>query len=342
MGNRPLAILNMADTPQIETTAYMLEYGGYEVKILDPALAAELRRIGCDTVIEHKSMLDVGYDKLNMPIQKASVKEMDECSLFCEIKCRNVPHIRKRWPRLQNKICWWRVNGARPEICPKGGDEINIDYPVVGANLWYGTEEYNKAGRNYTFWPPYPRAADYDPKRREGRTTFDSSFCLCHGINGWGFYGILARCIAMGVDVYGVNAPKGILSHFKVPDLVANGLCMTHIKSVDCPGWALYESMLGGCPVIVANLLINRMYAKDLFIPGETCMSFGPPGDETGRGDMKFDECVQDIANALDYLKVIENNRRIGFAGRAKLLEVMWNEERDGASWKAWLAKEFA
>lgn len=337
-----LAIVQMADTPQISSTAMMLNYAGYEVRMCGTQLRNELQAAGCDTVIAYKSMLDIGYDPLKMPIQEASVADMDRCDLFCEIKCRNVPKIIKRWPRLKNRICWWRVNGARPEICEKGGDEINIDYPVVGANLWYGTEEYNRDKRNYVFWPPFPRAADYDPAKREGRTTFDAPFCLCHGINGWGFYGILARCINMGVDVYGVNAPKGILPHSKVPALISNALCMVHIKSVDCPGWAIYESMLSGCPIIVANLLINRMCGQELFIHGETCMAFGPPGDETGRGDMKFDECVADIAYAIDHLKHPVINKQIGMNGRNQLLKLMWDEQRDGESFKKWLSEQFA
>lgn len=347
---KKLAIVQMADTPQIESTAVMLNHAGYEVRVCGPALRDELNRIGMDTVLAVKSMIDCGYDALDPSIREATIADMDKADLFCEIKCRNVPKLWDRWPRLSGKTVWWRVNGARPEHVIKSdgkggmedcGDEINPPCPVITADLWYGVPNYNKKNQNYVFWPPYPRSADYDPSKRVGRITFDNPFCLCHGINGWGFYAILARCAALGVDVYGVNAPKGILPHSEVPALVANGLAMVHIKSVDCPGWAIYESMLGGCPIVVARLLINRMKGQELFVEGETCLAFGVPGDETGRGPMEFDQCVMEIAAAVDRLKDPAENSRIGLAGRKKLLNLMWSVERDGPGFVSYMKRVF-
>ena len=345
-----LAILQMADTPQIESSAVMLRHAGYEVKVCGTQLRNAIQKTGCDTVLAVQSMLDAGYDALDPTIKEASLDDMERCDLFCEIKVRNVEKIWSRWPRLRGKTAWWRVNGARPEhvIKPDGkgnmedcGNEMDPPCPVISANLWYGTEEYNKQGRNYVFWPPYPRAAEYDPSRRKDLIRMDNPFCLCHGINGWGFYAILARCAALGVNVYGVNAPMGVIHHSKVPNLVPNGLAMVHIKSVDCPGWAIYESMLGGCPIVVARLLINRMRGQELFKEGSTCLAFGMPGDETGRGPMEFDQCVLEIATAIDKLKDPDYNRKIGFAGRERLLKLIWSVDRDGPGFKAYMERVF-
>lgn len=343
-----LAILQMADTPQIESSAVMLRTAGYEVKVCSDDVRTALVRAGCDTVLGVKQMISCGYDELDPSVKEATLSEMDTCDLFVEIKVRNVHKIWKRWPRLECKTVWWRVNGARPEhvIKPDGkggmedcGNEMDPPCPVISADLWYGIPEYNQHNRNYVFWPPYPRQADYDPSRRDGRTTYDSPFCLCHGIYGWGFKHVIPACIERGVRIFGVNAPEGILHHSKVADLTASGLCMVHIKGVDCPGWALYEAMLSGCPVVLPRLCIERMRGHELFEDGITCLAFGLPGDEHGRGDIDFDLCMREIDDHTVRLRDPSENRRIGLAGRERLLGLMWSVERNGDDFKSYMER---
>lgn len=350
--SKKIAICNMADTPQVESTAVMLNHAGYEVRVCGSALRDELRHIGMDTVIAVKSMTDCGYDSLDPSIREASVGDMERCDLFCEIKCRNVQKLWNRWPRLEGKTCWWRVNGARPEhvIKPDGkggmedcGDEVNPLCPVISADLWYGLPEYNKNGQNYVFWPPYPRMGDYGhaPHRRRGLTSYGPPFCLCHGIYGWGFKHVIPACIERGVRIYGVNAPCGILHHSKVEGLTTSGVAMVHIKGIDCPGWALYEALLSACPVVCPRLMIERMRGHDLFVDGETCLAFGLPGDEHGRGDIDFDLCMREIDAALITLKDPAENQRVGEAGRDKLLDIMWRTDRDGPGFVSYMERVF-
>lgn len=338
-----LAILQMADTQEIETTTAILRAAGYETRICGDRLLKRLQSIGCDTLIPHKAMLSCGYPELLWDIPYADVGDLDTCDLFVGIKYRNLQKIWEHYPRLRNRSIWKRVNGARPENAPGGGEEVDVDCPVVTANLWYGTEQYNASGRNYVHWPPYPRQGNYDPRLRNDLDAqqYGAPYCLCHRIEGWGFKAILDECIDMGVQIYGNGSPAGLLHHDNVPNLVSRALCLVHLKSVDCPGWALYEAMLGGCPVICANLLIERMRGWDLFEPGVTCLAFGPPGDETGRGDMEFDRCVQEIRTYIDMLKDPEVNRRIGLAGRARLLEVMWDARHDGEEFRQHMERQF-
>lgn len=381
-----LAILQMGDTPQIESTAVMLRHAGYEVKVCGKRLRNELQRVGCDTIISVSQMIGMGYDELENGIEEASLHDMDVCDLFIEIKIRNVDKITARWPRLKGRIAYWRVNGSQPEICPKGGDEVNLVCPIITACLWYGTtryyryenstqvEQHNLAqmdmvnnpppetsyqdlldihedavggmhghGMAYTFWPPYPRHKEYDEQDRTGLgdvLNFDDPYCMCYVVRAWGYGEIISEVQDLGVKFYGDMA--GRVKHGDVPGIAGKAKALVHMKAVDCPGWALYEAMLSGCPVIVGRMLNARMLAYSLLEDEETCLEFGVHcSHEYGRGDTKQQQCLADIKVALDRLSDPAENYRIGQAGKKRLNELMWNPERDGDSFIAFCEKWF-
>ena len=374
-----LAILQMADTPQIESTAVMLRYAGYEVKVCGGRLRDELKRVGCDTVLSVESMVAMGYDELDPSIARAQLEEMDSCDLFVEIKVRNLERIWSRWPRLRNRAAWWRVNGAQPEICAKGGDEVNFPCPIITACLWYGTQRYRrepgktssqgqslaeheagrpvtiekiletharaKIGANglaYTFWPPYPRSDQYLSIDRGNLSTYDAPYCLCHNVQAWGYGEIVVPCVKEGMRFYGNGSPHGQISHSLVPRIASEALALVHLKSVDCPGWALYEALLAGCPVVVGRLLNSRMLAYDLLSGGDTCLEFGVPASlEYGRGDPDLEKCLRDIKEALVQLHSPKENQRIGENGRRRLKELMWTPARDGDSFNLFMKELF-
>jgi hypothetical protein len=368
-----LAILQMADTPQIESTAVMLRAAGYdEVRYCGEELRRELTRgAGCDTVLAVGQMYALGYDRVVPEIREATVRDLDRADLFVEIKVRNVERITSHWPRLRGRVLYWRVNGAQPEICPKGGDEVNLPCPVATACLWYGTERYRHGrdvsgqrqstlehlasrpvtleeevelarsiryhdteSNSYVFWPPYPRSADYTKFDRDKvngppnvNYEYSPPFTICHSVRAWGYGPIVSECVDLGVWMYGNNSPAGQIPHVRVANIVATGKALVHLKSVDCPGWALYEALLAGCPVVTGRLLNSRMLAHDLLKHGETCYEFGVPASlEYGRGDMDYPRCLEDIKVALDRLSDPQENRRVGENGRRRLNQLMWSD----------------
>lgn len=78
----------------------------------------------------------------------------------------------------------------------------------------------------------------------------------------------------------------------------------------------------------------------DLLIPGETCLVFDRTGHQ-GLTDQDVVDCINEVRRHLDYLRVPENNVKIGLAGKHRLAEVMWNEERDGDHFRNWMERIF-
>lgn len=359
-----LAVLQMADEPQIMSTAVMLRVAGYDrIMVCGPALRDQLKRAGCDTVLAVEQMVRMGYDPLDSSIPEATPDDMKKADLFVEIKVRNVPKITANWAHLKGRVLYWRVNGAQPEICPKGGDEVNLPCPIVTACLWYGLDRYrwgrnvsgqdqsnleHLAGRtiteeqqrawaaeihyhdtesnSYVFWPPYPRSAEYDSITRSTLAPDAPPYCLAHSAPAWGFRPIVDDCVKLGIKVYGDRSPHGQISHREVARLTRYSKALVHLKSVDCPGWALYEALLSGCPVVTPRLLNSRMLAYDLLQHKVTCYEFGVPAElEYGRGSMDYPKCLYDIQKALEDLSNPVINRKIGEAGRRRLNALMWS-----------------
>lgn len=346
-----LAILQMSDTPQIESSAVMLRYADYEVKVISKELAVQLDYVGLKDLTLPETAMSYGCDKLDPTIGRASIADMDRADLFCDLKINNFAPLWKNWPRLQERSVYWRVHGGIPEHAIEHrngrtidhGDERHPPCPAITACHWYTMSECEGRDRNYTFWPPYPRAADYSHiNRLAGPQPSGPPICICHSVLGWGFGPIVDPCIQMGVHFYGMSSPHGKVSHSQVPGLIRDALCMVHTKPADCPGWALYEGLLSGCPIVVPRWMVRMSNMHDLFVDKETCLMFGVPCDDTGRGDPKYDQCVEDIKNALAFLRAEpEEARRIGLNGRKRLLELMWQPDRDGPGFVEYLKRTF-
>lgn len=356
------AILQVADSGPLESLVVMLNSVGYTCLTPSEAVKGKLRSLGCDTVVDIAGLVENwGYDP-PLELGRANLWDMDTCDLYVDVKAhRNGPKVWTHWPKLRGKTLWYRINGGKPEHVVRSdgldcGDEVNPPCPVLTPNQWYRElfAEWDETVSKikdvatpwaYACWPPFYRWEDYQHSRDpsyHNRHRYDPPLCLIHNIEGWGYKDLIPPLAALGVRFFGRGAPDGLINHREVPVRLSKALAMVHLKSSDAPGYALYEALASGCPVICTRRLIWRNRMEDLLIPGQTCLVFDrETHDALSSQDVV--ECTKEVRIALDHLSVPENNQRIGEAGRARLKELMWSEYNpaDVASLKAFIRRNF-
>lgn len=337
------AILQVADTGPLESLVVMLRSAGYRCKLPGQDIRDALRKIGCDTVLEIKSLVESwGYDQ-PIPLEIASLDDMHTADLFVDIKAhRNGRFIKKRWPNLKKKLLWYRINGGMPEHVIRSdgfdcGDEINPPCPILTPNQWYKDHETNWSPdlrphltKAYTCWPPFFRYEDHNyPRVNEDRVKtnphYEPPICLVHNLRGWGYGPMVEQMNELGISLHGVNSPNGLINHREVPVRLSKVLCMVHLKSSDAPGYALYEALASACPIIVSRKLIWKNKMEEMFIPYETCLVFNDRETHDPFSQEDISRSIIEIKEALSRLRNSDENRRIGNNGRAQLKKLMWS-----------------
>lgn len=349
------AIVNCPDSGPVESLVVMLRSVGYRCHVPDAALSAELKKLGGLVLTNDYLVKAMGYEP-HMPISSASPAMMREADLYVDIKAHQTyPRLVERWPNLMGKVLWYRIQGGKPEhvirrnddgsVKEDCGDEVNPPCPVLTPNQWYydlvkcgqcGDVEiepdmWHSCGGEflrhqpfYTCWPPFHRFHDYAGDRSN---KYGPPICLIHNVEGWGYRDLIPSVRSLGVRIFGRGSPDGLLDHRTVPTLLKSCLAYVHLKSSDAPGYALYEALASGCPVVCTRRLIWRCKMQDLLVPGKTCLVFDR---ETHDGLTPDDVmgCLQEVYGHLEWLRNPEFNREIGLAGRDQLQKVMWSDQR--------------
>ena len=344
------AVLQVADTGPLESLVVMLRTVGIECLLPDDKLKGDLRRIGCDTVLDVSSLVrGMGYSEpMKLPAAGPGIM-WDKDVLYVDVKGhRNGPKVVERWPNLKNRVLWYRINGGKPEhvVNARGdhGDEIDPPCPVLTPNQWYkdqwfGTPSDNPKdwcgadGRAYTCWPPFVRFDEFKSRKRWTEYDGDDRFpgdpiCLIHNLEGWGYGCLVDPVRRLGVKCYGAGSPDGLVNHRDVPNLLSLALCSVHLKSSDAPGYAIYESLAAGCPVVCTRRLIWRCRMEELLIPNETCLVFDRETHDP-LSDEDVESCRSEITRHLEFLRNADRNRKIGDAGRERLREIAWSPKRE-------------
>lgn len=372
-----LAVLQVADTAPLESLVLMLNHVGYECRICSDSLQGELRKVGCDTVVSLRGLVDSwGYEYPTLKIGEASVKDMDRCDLYVDVKAhRNGPKVWKRWPHLRNKILYYRINGSKPEhvirtrngVTEDCGNEIDPGCPVLTPNQWYKglyiCKWCSKVGdvrpetisenplchcggewswslsnhKSYACWPPFHGIERYETPRQ---TLLTSPVCLIHNLNGWGYAALSDGMRKLGVKLYGRGTADGLVPHQQIPKMLNSALAMVHLKSSDAPGYAIYEALASACPLICTRRLIWRCQMQELLIPGQTCLVFDRETHDP-LSDTDVAECLGEVEGHLLSLRNLDRNREIGENGRNRLKEVMWRADRDGDSLRRFMERHY-
>lgn len=376
------AICQCADSGPLESLIEMLSSVGYHCYVPSRELKEQLKALGCDNVSDIDHLVrNEGYETPKVvtgegeyPIPEAYPADMLSCDLYVDIKGhRNGPKVWKKYPRLEKRTLWYRINGGKAEhvVNERGdmGNEANPPCPVLTPNQWYSHEtlldssnEFSDAlstqklirlrERSYACWPPFVRFGEYayprphvphrDYDRMVLREKYTAPICLVHNFQGWGYGPLLAVAKEFGTRIHGVRSPDGLLQHREVKIQLSQCLAYLHLKSSDAPGYALYEALASACPVVCSRRLIWKNRMEGLLIPGETCYVFDrPTHDPISQEEVA--ECRKEIGAALRALSSSQENIRVGENGRKRLQELMWSKDRpeDVASLKDFFARNF-
>lgn len=349
-----LAILQVADVGPLDSLVVMLNSVGVFCALPNYQLQGELRRLGCSDVLSVDDLVRSGsYDPPRDTLPLAGLIDMKRRDvMFVDIKAqKNYDKVTKRWPHLANRQLWYRINGGKPEhvINADGdhGDEVNPPCPVLTPNQWYGLGRlditnpigYNDFTRMYCCWPPFASIDDY---HRIDRWTKDweRPICLVHNLAGWGYGPLADKFREMGVALHGERSPDGLLHHREVPMRLSKCLAYVHLKSNDAPGYALYEALAAGCPVICTRKLIWKCRMQELLVPNVTCLVFDKETHEPFTAE-DLVQCGSEVRQHLADLHDPSYNVQIGAAGRKQLEKVMWNEANDKESLREFLARHY-
>lgn len=332
------AILQVSDTGPLESLIVMIRSLGIECLLPSSYLQKKLREYGLDTVLEVADLVrNWGYERPRFSLRQATEKDLcRDDILYVDVKAhRNGPKLWRHHPQLEKRTLWYRINGGYPEhvINSRGdhGNEVDPPCPVLTPNQWYSTIGPWHS-KSYAFWPYFNGFERYYQTNKRvdeypdfGRThKYDDPICLIHNFSGWGYGALADNMRDLGVRIYGLGSPNGLLDHSKIPALMARTKAMVHLKSNDAPGYALYEALAARCPVICSRRLIWRCKMQDLLIPDKTCLVFDRETHE-GLSIEDVRKCTIEINDHLIDLERVEYNREIGKAGADRLLSIMWD-----------------
>jgi glycosyltransferase involved in cell wall biosynthesis len=277
----------------------MLAAVGYQVLVPGGALKKHLSGI-CDMIKRtHYS---------SRP--QASVQDFRECDLYVGIKHWYFRPIINATPRLKSKVLWFDINGGNPDRQLPAGHEYKRFPPEPNTPYVGSYKCYVGMGNQYSRYVPFASRGLFEKPRRD---IDGKSMCLVHNVGNWG-HGRLVPDLTNQVDFFGARSPDGEIHRSEVPGKLRNARCYVHLKTKDCPGYALYSAMFSACPVIVTKTFIEATGFSDLYEHEESCLISEPT--------------VEGIRECIDAVASPKLNRQIGEAGRQRAMKLVWSNRK--------------
>lgn len=293
----------------------MLRSAGYEVSMLNDQAINTLRGKGYTGGVSRQELNSMGYTEPNMPM--VGLEGLTGADLFVDLKTAYLDSFVRLYSDIP--VLHFLINGGKDDY-----DNCGFSYPVATANMWV-------EGNAFKVWLPFDNVHNLKP--REQKSAYTVPIGLLHNAKNWGFGHMLQEIMdRTGVRIYGAGSPGGVLHNSKLAEVFATTVGLLHIKSNDCPGYALYEAMEAGVPLILCEQMLDRMKMRDLYEEGVTCELWG--GDfydkkycqETGLTKEWFRDnpsgVIDGMMVALEKLKDPAYNEKIGKAGHKRFHEL--------------------
>lgn len=309
--------LSGIDTKPAESLALMLESIGYDVYMLTDDAISRYRQRGYTGGVEQGLLRSMGY-------MDAKIKPTDTVEgIFVDLKLRDLESMLKIHPEVKGVL--YVINGGWDDY-----EHYGDHYPTITNNFWI---------RN-AFHMYSPMVGDLKPKETPGT---EPPMDLLHNAFNWGMKSYLQDIIdKTGLRVYGsYGSPMGLIKNDRVGEYLTNSMAFVHIKASDCPGWALWEAFATATPVVVMDLFVKRMKFEDLYIDGETCLTWGTnvfvqdPNDPRiirEFVDREMPRALEELYAKIELLKDPEYNLKIGRQGHEVWKKkVEWTPEKQAA-----------
>lgn len=307
------------DTKPAESLALMLESLGHEVFMLTDQAIQKYYKQGYRGGVTSDLLKSMGY-------YQARIKPTDTLEgfdMFFDLKLQDLEAMLEIHPDIKGAL--YVINGG----CD-GYEHYGLHYPTITNNFWIKNA--------FHVWSP--PVDDYTPREEMGK---DTPIGLLHNAYGWGFTSYINEIVKKTeVRIYGdYGSPAGKIKNEQVEEKMRDSLCFLHLKSSDCPGWALYEAFETATPVVLPSLLAARMKMEEMYIDGETCLTFGDNIFEQDKDDPRIireevdkemPAAIDELCEKVEKLKDPEYNKKIGMQGHLhwkKLTE--WTPEKQEA-----------
>lgn len=180
-------------------------------------------------------------------------------------------------------------------------------------------------GKVYVFYPSFNRWESVLP-RYEG-PDYGPPISMVHNCLSWGCQGFVEPARALGVKAYGGgNSPDGKIDHKDIWPILQRALCTVYLKGGGAVDYSILEPMAAGCPTTFHDSYVHNCRLYDLLEPGVTCLTWGSE---------------KEMAEVIERMCDPAENRRIGEAGRRRMMEVCWTPEKGQASFNEFMGRTF-
>lgn len=311
------AVLTGIDTHPANSIALILRSVGYEVFMLSDVGLSKLRSKGYTGGVEQALLRSMGYHEPNVEFT-----DNPEGDIFVDLKLKDAQSYKSIFPEA--KVILYPINGGYDDY-----EDYAEYFPTITNNFWIKNA--------FHVYSPLDNVNNLKPKSEVGK---EPPIDLLHNAYNWGMKSYIDDIRNnTGLRIFGsYGSPDGMIKNTQVGEYMTNANSFVHIKASDCPGWALWEAFATATPVVVMSLFVKRMHFEDLYIDGETCLTWGDNIFEQDEKDPRIikefvDEqmpiALKELYQKVAKLKDPVYNRKIGMQGyEAWKKATEWTEEK--------------